>query len=115
MSVFHNNALIGSGGGAAAAAAAGPTRSLRFNDDDSAYLNRNTSSSGNRRTWTWSCWLKRSGLAVRQEILLQAVMELTFSLRATTNYNFIIIPVLIKAGVKQIAYLEIPPPGITLF
>ena len=53
---------------AADAAAAGPIKSLRFNNDDSAYLNRTPSSSGNRRTWTWSCWLKRSGLGVRQEI-----------------------------------------------
>ena len=34
-------------------------QSLRFNDADSAYLNR-TLSSGNQKTWTWSCWFKRS-------------------------------------------------------
>ena len=34
-------------------------RSLRFNSDDSAYLNRTPSSAGNRRTWTWSGWLKK--------------------------------------------------------
>jgi len=32
--------------------------SLRFNDDDSAYLSRTPSSAGNRKTWTWSGWLK---------------------------------------------------------
>ena len=52
MSVFHNNALIGAGGGAAAAGAADSDRSLRFNSDDSAYLNRTPSSAGNRKTWT---------------------------------------------------------------
>ena len=36
-------------------------RSLRFNRADSAYLNR-TFAAGNRRTWTWSCWVKRSTL-----------------------------------------------------
>ena len=36
------------------------SRSLRFNDNDSAYLNRTPSSSGNRRTFTFSCWCKRS-------------------------------------------------------
>jgi hypothetical protein len=33
--------------------------SLRFDDDDSAYLNRTPSSAGNRRTWTFSAWVKR--------------------------------------------------------
>ena len=35
-------------------------RSLRFNSADSAYLNRTPSSAGNRRTFTFSAWLKRS-------------------------------------------------------
>ena len=35
-------------------------RSLRFNAGDSAYLNRTPSSAGNRKTWTWSAWVKRS-------------------------------------------------------
>ena len=38
-------------------------RSLRFNSPDSAYLNRTPASAGNRRTWTWSGWVKRSTLA----------------------------------------------------
>ena len=33
--------------------------SLRFNDDDSAYLSRTPSSAGNRKTWTWSGWVKK--------------------------------------------------------
>ena len=45
---------------AGAAAAAGPIKSVRFNDDDSAYLNRTPSSAGNRKTWTWAGWIKRS-------------------------------------------------------
>ena len=36
-------------------------QSLRFNDDDYAHLLR-TFSSGNRKTWTWSAWFKRSNL-----------------------------------------------------
>ena len=35
------------------------SRSLRFNDDDNAYLNRTSSFIGNRKTWTWSGWIKR--------------------------------------------------------
>jgi len=39
-------------------------RSLRFNSADSAYLSRTPSSAGNRRTWTWSGWVKRGKLSV---------------------------------------------------
>jgi hypothetical protein len=39
------------------------SRSLRFNSADSAYLNRTPASAGNRKTWTWSGWVKRSVLA----------------------------------------------------
>ena len=35
-------------------------QSLRFNDDDSAYLSRTPASTGNRKTWTFSCWYKRT-------------------------------------------------------
>jgi hypothetical protein len=34
--------------------------SLRFNDNDSAYLSRTPSSAGNRKTFTFSCWYKKS-------------------------------------------------------
>ena len=33
-------------------------QSLRFNSEDSAYLNRTPGSAGNRKTWTWSGWVK---------------------------------------------------------
>jgi hypothetical protein len=35
------------------------SRSLRFNSADSAYLSRTPASAGNRKTWTWSGWVKR--------------------------------------------------------
>jgi hypothetical protein len=44
------------------------SRSLRFNSADSAYLNRTPASAGNRKTWTWSAWIKRSALGVTQQI-----------------------------------------------
>jgi hypothetical protein len=49
---------------ASAAAAGGYAieRSLRFNSSDSAYLSRTPASAGNRKTWTWAGWVKRSGL-----------------------------------------------------
>ena len=34
------------------------SRSLRFNSADSAYLNRTPASAGNRKTWTYSAWIK---------------------------------------------------------
>ena len=34
-------------------------KSLRFNSNDTTYLNRTPSSSSNRKTWTWSGWIKR--------------------------------------------------------
>ena len=36
--------------------------SCRFNDDDAAYMHKTPGSAGNRRTFTYSGWLKRSNL-----------------------------------------------------
>ena len=47
-------------------------RSLRFDDGDSAHLNRTPSSASNRRTWTWSAWVKRSELSSTQGRLFGA-------------------------------------------
>ena len=59
MPIF-NNILAGAAGqtGGADAAAYEIERSLRFNSADSAYLNKDFSSAGNRKTWTWSGWVK---------------------------------------------------------
>jgi hypothetical protein len=59
MPVF-NNMLAGASGGAGAGGYE-IERSLRFNSGDSAYLSKNFASAGNRKTWTWSGWVKRSG------------------------------------------------------
>ena len=37
-------------------------RSLRFNDNDTAYLSRTPSSAGDRKKWTFSAWIKRANL-----------------------------------------------------
>ncbi len=42
--------------------------SLRFNDDDSAYLNRTVSSTGSTTTATISAWVKRGNLGTEQRI-----------------------------------------------
>ena len=44
------------------------SRSLRFNSADSAYLSRTPASAGNRKTWTWAGWVKRSALGTFQYI-----------------------------------------------
>jgi hypothetical protein len=41
--------------------------SLRFNSGDSAHLNW-TPSAGDRKTWTFSCWVKRAGLGTNDSI-----------------------------------------------
>ena len=55
--------------GAAGAAASGGgytiDRSLRFNSADTSSLTRSFSAS-NRRTWTWSAWVKRANLGTIQ-------------------------------------------------
>ena len=51
----------------AAAAAAVATKSLRFNEGDSANLAKTFSSAGNRKTWTWSAWVKRTKSSVLNE------------------------------------------------
>jgi len=42
--------------------------SLRFNDGSQDSLQRSPSSASNRRTWTWSGWIKRSNLGADQII-----------------------------------------------
>jgi hypothetical protein len=52
--------LIATAAGRWPMAATQISRSLRFNSADSAYLNRTPASAGNRRTWTYSFWVKRA-------------------------------------------------------
>jgi hypothetical protein len=61
--VSYKRAYLASQGGG------GPyqiSRSLRFNSADSAYLNRTPAGAGNRKTWTWAGWVKRSKLGTTQ-------------------------------------------------
>jgi hypothetical protein len=44
------------------------SRSLRFNSPDNAYLNRTPAVGGNRKTWTWSGWVKRGKLSTLQAL-----------------------------------------------
>jgi len=44
------------------------SNSLRFRASASAYLNRTPASAGNRNTWTWSGWIKRSSFSAGNSI-----------------------------------------------
>jgi len=56
MAILNNNQL----GGASGQTSGGYTldNSLRFRSSASAYLNRTPGSAGDRKTWTWSGWVK---------------------------------------------------------
>lgn len=58
MAVF-NNALAGAAGQISAFTL---EKSVRLNDDDTAYLSKTFSSNGNRKTYTMSLWVKRGNL-----------------------------------------------------
>ena len=61
MSIIGSNILAGASGSGVSAYEI--EQSLRFNSADSAYLNRTPASAGNRKTWTWSGWVKGGVLA----------------------------------------------------
>ena len=94
--MFENNLIAGvsgQGGGYSI------EDSLRFNDNDSAYLSRTQSVAGNRKTWTWSGWVKRGNLGTKQDIFSEysggasdtGIFNLNFSTAnkiAADAYNF---------------------------
>jgi len=47
-------------------------QSLRFNDDDSPYLSWTPASAGNRKTWTFSAWVKRGNLSLSGNAIFSA-------------------------------------------
>jgi hypothetical protein len=59
--VFQNDILAGAAG---AGVSYQIDQSIRFNDNDSAYLSRTTSGAGNRKTFTISLWFKRGNLTL---------------------------------------------------
>ena len=68
MSVIGSNVLAGASGQAVGAAGYEIQRSLRFDSSSSSYLNRTPSSAGNRKTWTWSSWVKTHGADSRKAV-----------------------------------------------
>jgi hypothetical protein len=43
-------------------------QSLKFNDDESQYLSWTPTAAGNRKTWTWSGWVKRGNISFFQAL-----------------------------------------------
>ena len=71
MSVIHNDLLLSTD----EATGYNLTKSLRFRSSASAYLSRTPASAGNRKTWTWSSWVKRGTLGSTQMILSAGVAQ----------------------------------------
>ena len=59
MSILSNTGIRAGASGAGGEAGYQVANSLRFNDDDSAYLNKTPSGTGNQKTWTFSHWIKK--------------------------------------------------------
>ena len=57
------------------------TRSLRFRSSASAYLNRTPATASNRKTFTWSGWVKRGTLSTYQNIFSATTGGYPFILR----------------------------------
>jgi len=83
MSILNNSLLLSADAGAAGYQI---SRSLRFNSADSAYLSRTPASAGNRKTWTWSGWVKRSDLSTSDQTLFSGGTTLAHT--ATTIIFF---------------------------
>ena len=65
--VFQNNVLSGAGGSGTTVYAI--DQSIRFNDDDSAYLSKTWSGAGDKQKFTFSFWVKRGNITSRQILL----------------------------------------------
>jgi len=63
---FNDSIRIGASGAGGLQVA----RSLRFNSADNAYLERTVSTTSNRTTFTFSCWVKRTKITTSESLVL---------------------------------------------
>jgi len=63
-------------------------QSIRFNDNDSAYLTRTPGSASDKRTWTFSVWTKRGNLGADRRIFTAANNGTEFFFDANDKLNF---------------------------
>ena len=79
INLFQEIAALGGGGGYPI------TNSLRFNDNDSANLSRTPATASNRKTLTWSGWVKRGNLVTGQLFNTGIDSVNDFGVRLTTS------------------------------
>lgn len=88
--VFQNDILAGSSGASGTSSAVHTIdQSIRFNSADNAYMTRTPSSAGNRRTWTFSCWLKRGNISSTHALFNSGADSSNNSRLQITNANVI--------------------------
>ena len=85
MAILNNNPLVGASGNQGGY---NINNSLRFRGSASAYLSRTPSSAGNRKTWTWSAWIKLGTISVNMGTLFIAQGQTAIYLNDGTNSSF---------------------------
>ena len=65
-------------------------QSLKFNDDDTQYLTRTPTTAGNRKTWTWSGWVKRGNLSLQRIFTAGTSGSSYFQFRFDTNHEILL-------------------------
>ena len=87
-------------------------RSLRFSSSRSTYLSRTPTVAGNRRTWTWSGWVKRSRLNGYQYLFSGGISApwdaLIFSNNGTNNLIQVTFTAGVSTGTSTIAEYRDP-------
>jgi hypothetical protein len=81
MAILNNSNAISSGG-------YDINNSLRIRGSASAYLNRTPGTAGNRKTWTWSAWIKLGTISVNMGTLFGVQGQTAIYLNDGTNYSF---------------------------
>jgi hypothetical protein len=100
MSVIGSNILAGAAGQGGGYVI---DNSLRFRSSASAYLNRTPATAGNRKTWTWSGWVKRGNLGVDNNTLLVLIHQtLDESIDAFYALRFLSISDVLRVVVTQL-------------
>ncbi len=63
------------------------SRALRFNSQDSSHLSRTPATAGNRRTWTWSAWVKRGPSSSTQTLFKAGETYIQYYSSTNTLYT----------------------------
>jgi hypothetical protein len=65
-------------------------QSLKFNDDETQYLSWTPDAAGNRKTWTWSGWVKRGNLSIQRIFTAGTSGSSYFQFRFDTNHEILL-------------------------